>query len=114
MIMQTMIDLPPNFDMVTIKRASVPNLKSFGPTKTELRTKEVGELSFLCYMGKWAGGVILPTNMAACAIYIMEIFKTLNSRKFCIYWCIDLKVKRAETFKNGVIYILLKFCPKNR
>ena len=35
----------------TIKRVSVPNLKSFGPTKTELRAKEVGEFS-LCYMGK--------------------------------------------------------------
>ena len=33
----------PNFDMAkkTIKRVSVPNLKSFGPTKTELRAKEV-------------------------------------------------------------------------
>ena len=29
----------PNFDVAykTIKRVSVPNLKSFGPTKTELR-----------------------------------------------------------------------------
>ena len=42
----------------------------------------------------------------------MEIFKTLNSRNFCIYWCNDLK--RAQIFKNGVIYIVLKFCPKNR
>ena len=35
--------LVPNFDMTykTIKRMSVPNLKSFGPTKTELWAKEV-------------------------------------------------------------------------
>ena len=44
----------PNFDMAykTIKRVSVPNLKAFRPTKTELQAKEVGELS----VGKWDGG----------------------------------------------------------
>ena len=42
----------------------------------------------------------------------MEIFKTLNSRNFCIYWCIDLKL--AYIFQNGVVYIVLKFCPKSR
>ena len=31
----------------TIKRVSVPNLKSFGPKKTELRAKEVGEFSVM-------------------------------------------------------------------
>ena len=49
----------PNFDMAykTIKRVSVPNLKSFGPTKTELQAKEVGEFSIMLYgkMG-WGGG----------------------------------------------------------
>ena len=48
----------------TIKRVSILNLKSFGPTKTEVRTTEAGEF-LLCYMGKWAGGVLLPTKMAA-------------------------------------------------
>ena len=33
----------------TIKRVSVPNLKSFGPTKTELRAKEVGEFPIMLY-----------------------------------------------------------------
>ena len=33
----------------TIKRVSVPNLKSFGPTKTELQAKEIGELSIMLY-----------------------------------------------------------------
>ena len=42
----------------------------------------------------------------------MEIFKTLNSRTFYIYWCIGLKLEKI--FQNGVIYIALKFYPKNR
>ena len=41
----------------------------------------------------------------------MGIFNTLNSRNFCIFWFIDLKL--AGIFQNGVIYIVLKFCPKN-
>ena len=40
-------------DCKTILHVSVPNLKSFGPTKTELRVKEVGGYFI---MGKWAGG----------------------------------------------------------
>ena len=52
-----------NFDMAykTIKRVSVPNLKTFGPTKIELRAKEVGDVI-------WENGlvgVLLPTNIAA-------------------------------------------------
>ena len=47
----------PNFDMAykTIKRISVPNLKSFRPTKTELRAKEDGECSIMLY-GKMGWG----------------------------------------------------------
>ena len=35
---------------------SLPNLKLFGPTKTELQEKEVGEFSIISYgkMGLWA------------------------------------------------------------
>ena len=33
----------------TIKRVSVPNLKSYGPAKTEVRAKEVGEFSIMLY-----------------------------------------------------------------
>ena len=46
----------PNFDITskTIQRVSVPNLNLFGPMKTELRAKEVGEISVM-FMGKWAG-----------------------------------------------------------
>ena len=53
-IMQNYDQFVPNFDMTykTIKRVPVPNLRSFGATKTELGAKEVGELS----IGKWAGG----------------------------------------------------------
>ena len=72
----------------TIKRVSVPNLKSSGPTKTELLAKEVGEFSImLC--GKMGWGRFL-THHHKC----MEIFKTLNSLNFCFYWCIDLKLAR--------------------
>ena len=41
----------PNFDMAnkTMKRVSVPNLKAFEPTKTELRAKEVLEFSIMLY-----------------------------------------------------------------
>ena len=48
----------------TIKSVSVPNLKSFRPTKTELQAKEVGEFSIMSY-GEMGWGVLLPTNMAA-------------------------------------------------
>ena len=39
----------PNFGMAckTIQRTSLPNLKLFGPTKTELGAKEVGEFSIM-------------------------------------------------------------------
>ena len=49
----------------TINRVSVSNLKSFGPTKTELRVKEVGEFSIMLNGKMGFGGVLLPTNMAA-------------------------------------------------
>ena len=39
----------------TIKRVSVPKLKSFGPTKIELQVKEVGEFSIILY-GKMGWG----------------------------------------------------------
>ena len=46
--MQIMIDLS-QIDMAfkTIKRASIPNFKSFRPTKTKLRAKEAGEFSIM-------------------------------------------------------------------
>ena len=49
----------------TIKLVSVPN--SFGhldQRKQSYGQKKV-ENFLLCDMGKWAGGVLLPTNMAA-------------------------------------------------
>ena len=87
----------------TIKCVSVPNLKSFEVKKKELRAKEVGEFSIMLYgkMGWWrslAHQTWLPRNKC------MGIFKTFNSRNFCIYWCIDLK--HAEVFQNGIIHIL--------
>ena len=94
----------------TIKRVSVPNFKSFGPTKTELWAKEVLEFFVRSY-GKMGWGRSLAHHHGCRNINIcMEIFKTLNSRNFSIYWCIDLKL--AEIFQNGVIYIVLKFVQK--
>ena len=64
------LDIPfvSNFDMAykTIKRISVRNLTSFGPTKTELGAKKIGKFPIMLYgkMG-WAVGVLLPTNIAA-------------------------------------------------
>ena len=56
----------PNLDMAnkTTKRVSLPNLKSFEPTTTELRAKEVGDFPYVI----WENGLLgihLPTNMAA-------------------------------------------------
>ena len=48
--------LAPNSDMAfkTIQCVSVPNLKLFGPRKTELQAKKFGKFSIMLY-GKWAG-----------------------------------------------------------
>ena len=64
MIMQVMINLPQILACKTIQRISVPNLKLFGPSKTELWAKEGGKFSIMLHgkMGWWAA---LPTNMAA-------------------------------------------------
>ena len=40
----------------TIKRVSVPKLKSFGPTKTESQAKEVVEFSVMLLYGKMGWG----------------------------------------------------------
>ena len=48
-----------------IKRVSAQNLKLFAPTKTELWVQKKLENLLLCHVGKWAGGVLLATNMAA-------------------------------------------------
>ena len=51
MTMQIMMNLPQNFSIAykTIQRVSVPNLNLFGPTKTEVQAKEVGEFSIMLY-----------------------------------------------------------------
>ena len=92
----------------TITRVSVPNLKSFGQKKTELSAKKL-ENFLLRYMGKWAGAFSCSPSWLP-QYKCIEIFKTLNSRNFCIHWCIDLKL--AEIFQNGVIYVVFKFCKK--
>ena len=46
MIMKIMINLS---QILIIKRVSVPNLKSFQSTNTELQAKEAGECSIMLY-----------------------------------------------------------------
>ena len=84
----------------TIKRVSVGNLKSFGPTKAVLQAKEVGEFSVMLH-GKmsWSRFSCPPTWLPQ--YKCMKIFKTLNSCNFYVHWCMDLKL--AEIFQNGVI-----------
>ena len=67
----------PSFNMVykTIKRVSVPILKSFRPMKTELWAKKLENFLF-CYMGKWAGASCPPTWLLQ--YKCMEIFETLT------------------------------------
>ena len=66
----------PNFDMAykTIKRVSVPNLKSFGPTKTELRAKEVGEFPNMLY-GKMGWGRSLAHQHGRRSINVLRFSK---------------------------------------
>ena len=51
----------------TIKGVSVPNLKSFRPTNTELRAKEGGEFSSMLY-GKMGLGRSLAYQYGCCNI----------------------------------------------
>ena len=97
----------------TTKRVSVPNLKSFRRMKTELLAKEAGEFSIMLYgkMGCRLGAFSCPPTWLP-RYKCMEVFKTLNSHNFCIFWCIYLKL--AEIFQNEVIYIVLKLYPRNR
>ena len=92
-------------------RVIVPNLKVFGPAKTELQAKELGKFSIMSYrkMGCWAY-FSPPTWLPK--YKCMEVLQTLNRRNSNISGYIALKL--AETYQNGVIYIVKKFCPKSR
>ena len=84
----------------TIQPVSVPNLKSFGPMKTDSWAKEVGEVSIMLY-GK-IGSQALFCLVAAILMY--GDFLNLNSLNSCIYWSIGLKL--AETIQNHATYIV--------
>ena len=58
------------------KRVSVPTLKSLGPTKTELRAKEVGERSVMLY-GKMGWR---RSQMIYKAIHIICCCKLINKQ----------------------------------
>ena len=68
----------------TVQHVSLQNLKSFGPIETELRAKEVGEVSviwengkFVLY-GKLGWCAFLPSNMAAAIAMYRDL---LNSEQ---------------------------------
>ena len=91
----------------TIHFVSVPNLESFGPMERIYGPKKLDKF-ILCFFENGLQGILLPTNVAVATWNVWRFFLTLNSCNSCIYWYIDLKL--AETFRNQVIYIVLKFC----
>ena len=92
-----------NFGMVykTTKCVSVPNLKSFRPTKTEFQAKEVGEFSVMLY-GKMGWGRSLAHQHGCCNINVWRFLKLWTAITFVFFWCIYLNI--AEIFLNEVIY----------
>ena len=78
----------------TITLVSVPNLKSFGPTKTELQAKELGEFSIMLYGKNRAGGVLLPAIMAA-AIKMYGDFQNFEQ-----LYLLPLLMYRPETCRD--------------
>ena len=68
----------------TIKRVSITNLKSFGPMKTELRAKTVGEFSIMLY-GKMGRGHSLAHQYGCRNINVWGFLKLLTAVRFaCI------------------------------
>ena len=65
----------------TIKRVSVPNLKSFEPTKTELQEKEFGELSVMLF-GKMSWGRSLAYQHGCRNISIWRFLKLWTAVTF--------------------------------
>ena len=90
----------------TIKRISVPNLKSFGPTKTQLRAKK-WIIFYYVIWGNGLGEFSCPPSWLP-QYKCIEIFQTLNN--FCIYWCIDLKL--AEIFQIRLFTLCKNFVQK--
>ena len=85
MIMQIMIDLSQVLIWPT-KRVSVPNLKSFVPTKIELRAKEVGEFSIMLY-GKMGYGRSLAHHHGCRNINVWRFSKT--ERPYLLHLLVD-------------------------
>ena len=101
---------PPPLVLPTIKHVSVPNLKSFGQTKTELRAKEVGEFSIMLYwkMGWWTFSCP-PTWL----LHYKKTSKTLNSRNVCIYWCMYRPETCRDFSKWGYLPCVKMLCRKS-
>ena len=101
-----------NFGMAykTIQRVSVPNLKSFGPTKTQLQAKEVGEFSIMLY-GKMGRGRSLAHQHGCHNINVWRFSKLWTAVTFAFIGASTWNLQRS--FKMG-LFTLLKFCSKNR
>ena len=97
-----MINFPQNFDMAyrTIKRVSVPNLNSFGPTKTELQAKEVGEFSIMLYgkIGWWHSLALLGETI--CSVQRPAYNKNLHRR-------VNVKVYSGTSSQWSTIQLFL-------
>ena len=81
----------------TIKRVSVPTLKPFGPTKTELRAKQVGEFSIMLNgkMGWGEGGGRSLVHQHGC--------RNINVCRFSKLWTVVtfvFIVYRPETCRD--------------
>ena len=76
----------PNFDKAykTVQQGSVPNFNLFGPMKTELQVKEVGEFSITLY-GKWAGGHTFSHQHGCRNTNLWRLSELLTAVTLCLF-----------------------------
>ena len=113
MIMQIMIDLSQilGWPIRPYKTCLCTKFEAIWTNENRVTSKRILKIFYYVICENGLGAFSCPPSWLP-QYKCMEIFKTLNSRKFCIYQCIDLKL--AEIYQNGVIYIVLKFCQKKR
>ena len=81
----------------TIKRASVPILKSFGPMKTELRGKEVREFSYYVI---WENELGAGLGAFSCPSSWLLQYKCMGTFKRWTAVTLHLLVYRLETCRD--------------
>ena len=93
-----------NFGMVykTTKCVSVPNLKSFRPTKTEFQAKEVGEFSVMLY-GKMGWGRSLAHQHGCCNITVWRFLKLWTAITF-VYFLVYLPESCRDLSEWGYLH----------